>query len=115
MVEVFHSGLSDPLALPGNSLQVNWANGLLYMYPSLRLLLLCSSQGDFGGGSGHCDSTVVDPNRMVSPGPAAPRGPTKKKYPCCYQTATIFSLGRTGRRTPIAGNSAWPHEPLGDS
>ncbi len=35
----------------------------------------CSSQGDQGRGSGHCDSTVVAAKRVVLPTPAAPSGP----------------------------------------
>ena len=35
----------------------------------------CSSQGDQGGGSGHCNSTVVATKRVVTPSPAARSGP----------------------------------------
>ncbi len=34
----------------------------------------CSSQVDQGGGSGHCNSTMVAAKRVVPPSPAAPSG-----------------------------------------
>ncbi len=40
-VKEFYSCLPDPLALPGNLLQVDWSQGLLYMcVPLLPLLSL---------------------------------------------------------------------------
>ncbi len=43
-VEAFHNRLPDPLALRGNPLQVDWSQGLLYMYPpfSPSCPLLCT-------------------------------------------------------------------------
>ncbi len=38
-VEAFYSRLPDPLALPGNPLQVDWSQSLLYMYLSSPLPL----------------------------------------------------------------------------
>ena len=74
-VEAFFSRLPDPLALQGNSLQAEWSRVLLYMYPKSATPVPCSSQGDQGGGSSHCDSTVVAAKRVVPPSPAAPNGP----------------------------------------
>ncbi len=39
-VEAFYARLPDPLALPGNPLQVDWSQGLLYMYAPQPLLSL---------------------------------------------------------------------------
>ncbi len=54
-----------------------------------------------GGGSGHCDSTMVVLKRMASPGPAALREPVR--VASSYQSVTVFSLGQC---TLTCGNSS---------
>ncbi len=114
-VNAFYSCLPDPLALTGSSLQADWSNGLLYMYPTPTPPVPCCSQGDSGGGSGHCDFTMVASKRMVSPGPAglaAPHGPAsvvarvRWSSPQSRQAGVAWPLGtlpsrlRSLRRSP---------------
>ena len=97
-VEAFFSRLLDPIALLGNPLQVDWFKGLLYMFPPLPLLSLALHTGDLGGGSGHCDSTMVALKRIASPGPSTLNG-----------LASVITRSR--QSSPQSGWDAVPQPP----
>lgn len=80
-VTTFYFHLSDLLALrmPGNSLQVDWSRGLLYIYPMLLLVTLA------------LHNVVPEVLLMLQ---------LLVDLQCCFQSVTIFLFGPDGLAGP---------------